>query len=148
MPRKRSVGTGDTGNTEPQGVQAIVSQEPTTNTNSNTTVTKGESRIMAMTADQIQTLLQGTRQKGQYLGYLNEFLASGEAGVCANEQWIALKDKKATTISQGFKNAKDNKAAADGSENVLVLSNDDKVYLINSRVAGVEADAQAEGVAA
>lgn len=98
---------------------------------------------MSMTAEQIQALLSGTRQKGQYLGYLNEFLASGEAGVCANEQWIALKDKKATTISQGFKNAKDNKQAAEGSEFVSVLTNEDKVYLINLKAAGVEADAGA-----
>lgn len=160
MPRKRTVGNASkapqveaetlaTVSQEPQGVQVAHAAIEETHRQVNTTnsTTKGESRIMALTSDQIQALLGQTRTKGAYLLMLNEFIASGEAGVCANEQWVAIRDKKATTISQGFKNAKDNKAAADGAEQVSVLTSDDKVYLINLKTAGVEAE-EVEEVAA
>lgn len=87
--------------------------------------------MAGLTPEQIAALLGKTRTKGQYIIYLNQFVASGMDGVCANEQWVDLKDKKASTLKQGFENAKDNKDAAEGSENVKVISNEDLVYLIN-----------------
>lgn len=96
-----------------------------------------------LSAEQIQALLGKTRTKGQYLEYLNTFVTSGEGGVCVNDEWVALRDKKATTLKQGFENAKEKKEAAEGSEFVKVIANEDKVYLINLTAAGVEAEAVA-----
>lgn len=94
-----------------------------------------------LTAEQITALLGASRTKGQYTTYLGDFLTSGEAGVCVNEQWVDLKDKKASTLKQGFENAKDNKNAPDGADNVKVIVNEDRVFLINLAAAGVEAPA-------
>lgn len=109
----------------------------------NTNTTNGERKLMALSAEQIQALLGKTRQKGQYLDMLTEFVNSGEGGVCANEQWVAIRDKKATTIKQGFENAKEKKEAPAGSENVKVISNEDQVYLINLAAEAVAAEADA-----
>lgn len=98
----------------------------------------GVTNMAGLTAEQIQALLGKTRTKGQYLEYLNEFVASGEQGVNVNETWVALRDKKATTLKQGFENAKEKKEAAEGSENVKVIANEDMVYLINLTAAGLE----------
>ena len=97
--------------------------------------------MAGLTAEQIQALLGKTRQKGVYIQYLNEFLESGESGVCANDQWIALRDKKASTLKQGFEGAKENKEAKEGSEFVKVIANEEKVYLINLQAAGLESEA-------
>jgi hypothetical protein len=96
--------------------------------------------MAGLTTEQIQALLGKTRQKGVYIQYLNQFLESGESGVCVNETWLDMKDKKATTLKQGFENAKENKEAGDGSEFVKVIANEDKVYLINLQAAGVETE--------
>jgi len=96
---------------------------------------------MALTAEQIAALMQKTRQKGIYIERINQFLASGEAGVSVNETWVDLKDKKATTLKQGFENAKDHKDAAEGSEHVKVIANEDQVFLINLAVAGLAEEA-------
>lgn len=94
--------------------------------------------MAGLTAEQIQALLGKTRSKGQYIVLLNQFLESGEAGVCVNEEWMELRDKKATTLKQGFENAKENKDAAEGSDQVKVIANEDKVFLINLTAAGIE----------
>jgi hypothetical protein len=99
--------------------------------------------MAGLTAEQIATLLGKTRSKGQYIQYLNQFLTSGEAGLCVNEQWLDLKDKKASTLKQGFENAKENKEAGEGSEFVKVIASEDQVYLINLQAAGVEIPAEA-----
>lgn len=118
-------------NTEPQ-----VTDTPTnTNTNTNT----GERIKMALSPEQIQELLGKTRTKGQYVTYLNDFVNSGEGGICVNETFADLSSKKATTLKQGFEHAKENKEATEGAENVKVLVNEDKVYLINLGAAEVAA---------
>jgi len=107
---------------------------------------------MALTPDQIASLLASTRTKGQYAEFLGEFLASGESGVNANDEWVAIRDKKASTIKQGFESAKDKKDAPEDAQYVKVLVSEDKVYLINLKAAGVEMpadeDAPAEEVVA
>lgn len=105
----------------------------TTNSNSNERLNK-----MALTPDQIQALLGSTRTKGDYVVKLNEFLESGEAGVCVNETWVEMKDKKAPTLKQGFEAAKEKKDAAEGAEAIKVIANDGKVYLLNLKAAGIE----------
>lgn len=97
----------------------------------------GERLKMALTPDEIQALLGKTRQKGQYTEMLAEFLASGEGGTCANEEWVAIRDKKASTIKQGFVNAIEKAGAPEGADKVKVISNEDKVYLINLAAADV-----------
>lgn len=104
--------------------------------------------MAGLSADQISALLSQTRTKGQYSIYLASFLDSGEQGVCVNEQWADLRDKKASTLKQGFENAKDSKGAHADAEFVKVISNDDKVYLINLKAAGLEAEAATEPEAA
>lgn len=96
-----------------------------------------------LTSEQIQALLGKTRQKGIYEKYLIEFVNSGEGGVNANEEWMDLREKKATTLKQGFENAKDKAHVMEATEgraaNVKVLASDDQVYLINlSNVEGAE----------
>src|SRR4029077_2772570 len=95
---------------------------------------------MPLSPDQIQALLGKTRTKGDYVVKLNSFLNSGEQGICVNETWVELKDKKATTLKQGFENVKTNKDAAEGADSVKVISADDLVYLVNLKAAGVEAN--------
>jgi hypothetical protein len=95
--------------------------------------------IMPLSNDQIMALLSKTRQKGVYTDRLNEFIASGEGGLCVNEQWPDLGGKKATTLKQGFEAAKDKKEASEGADKVIVKTDEDKVYLINlAHVEGVE----------
>jgi hypothetical protein len=113
-----------------------------TATSTNNTNT-GEHKMAGLSAEQIAQLLGKTRTKGQYVVYLNQFLESGEGGLCVNEQWVDLRDKKAATLKQGFEGAKDNKEAQDGSENVKVIANEDKVYLINLAAAGIEVPEEA-----
>ena len=115
-------------------------------THTNGTKTGGN-RMAGLTADQIAALLGKTRQKGVYIQYLNQFLDGGESGICVNETWVDLKDKKASTLKQGFENAKENKEAKDGSEFVKVIANEDKVYLINLQAAGLETEAEVAEVA-
>ena len=99
--------------------------------------------MAGLTAEQIQALLGKTRQKGIYTEKLNEFLASGEAGVSVNETWMELKDKKDSTLKQGFEAAKEKKEAGDGSEFVKVIVNEGQVFLINLQAAGVPVEAEA-----
>lgn len=104
--------------------------------------------MAGLTNEQIAQLLGSTRSKGQYVVYLNEFLDSGEAGVCANDEWVAIKDKKASTIKQGFENAKDKKDARDDAQYIKVITNEEKVFLINLKVAGMTDEVEPEEVAA
>lgn len=93
-----------------------------------------------LTPDQIQALLGKTRQKGIYEKYLIDFVNSNEGGINVNEEWMDLREKKATTLKQGFENAKDKAHVMEATEgkaaNVKVLASDDQVYLIN--LANVE----------
>lgn len=110
-------------------------------TNNDNNDTTGGLRMPGLTPEQIKALLGKTRQKGVYEDYLIAFVASGEGGVCANEEWVDLSDKKATTLKQGFENAKEKarvvEETAGASKNIKVISNEDKVFLIN--LANVEA---------
>lgn len=96
--------------------------------------------MAGLTADQIQALLGQTRTKGQYLVYLNKFIDSGEQGIDVQDEWVDLREKKESTLKQGFENAKQNKEAHEDAQFVRVLVNDGKVYLINLKAAGVAAD--------
>jgi hypothetical protein len=96
--------------------------------------------MAGLTADQIQALLGKTRTKGDYVVKLNAFIESGEQGICVNETWMELKDKKATTLKQGFENAKDNKETSEDAEFVKVIANEDLVYLINLKAAGLASE--------
>jgi CelD/BcsL family acetyltransferase involved in cellulose biosynthesis len=72
---------------------------------------------------------------------LNEFLDSGEGGVDVQAEWMEFRERKTSTLKQGFENARSNKEAAEGSDNVKVITNEDHVYLINLAIAGEEAEA-------
>jgi len=87
---------------------------------------------MALDAAQIAAIYAKRRTKGQYTSFLTEFTTSGENGVDVKETWPQLKDKKATTIKQGFENVKKNKDAPDGAELVDVIVDGEDVFLINS----------------
>ena len=111
-----------------------------TQENDNTNERKGN---MGLTAEQISAIYAKRRTKGLYTDFLAELLASGENGADVKETWPQLKDKKATTIKQGFENAKDKKEAPEGAEHVDVIVDGEDVYLINSAMvrdlAGAEA---------
>lgn len=87
---------------------------------------------MALTAEQIASIYSKRRTKGLYTQFLAELLESGENGVDVKEQWPQLKDKKATTIKQGFENAKEKKDAPEGSDHVDVIVDGEDVFLVNS----------------
>lgn len=121
-------------------------------TTDNTQTTNGTERqgikMAGMSADQIAQLLGKTRQKGVYTDKLNEFVQSGEMGVCANEQWVEFADKKSATLKQGFEAAKDKKEAIEGADQVKVIVSDEKVYLVNIAVAAEQGLSTPESVAA
>lgn len=98
---------------------------------------------MALTQDQIRAIYAKRRTKGLYNQLLDHFLESGDNGADVKETWPQLADKKASTIKQGFENAKTRKEAPDGSELVDVIVDGEEVFLINSamvgELAGVEA---------
>lgn len=95
---------------------------------------------MALTPDQIRGIYAKRRTKGMYNELLDTFVASGENGVSVKEEWdTQLGDKKATTLKQGFENAKGRKDAPEGSETVDVIVDGDEVYLINRNAVAVEA---------
>jgi len=87
--------------------------------------------MAGMSPEEILQILGQSRTKGEYAGYLKTFLDSGEAGVAVNDTWPALSQKKATTVKQGFENAKDKKDAPEGAENVKVVKSNEQVYLFN-----------------
>lgn len=95
--------------------------------------------MAGLSQEQIQALLGASRTKGVYIAKLTDFMNSGEAGVCVNEEWPELADKAHATLKQGFENAKNSKNAPAGVENVRVITNDEKVYLINTGGAAAEA---------
>lgn len=142
----RSGNTATTGNAQVVGepdIAAVVKEtqlgESVSNTANNGT---SDRRVImgGLTPEQIQALLGASRSKGQYIVYLNKFIDSGEGGVCVNDEWVDLADKKPATLKQGFENAKTNKEAGEGAENVKVMVNEEKVYLINLATAGVAAE--------
>ena len=96
---------------------------------------------MALTAEQIRGIYAKRRTKGMYNELLDVFLNSGENGVSVKEEWnTQLAEKKASTLKQGFENAKDRKDAPNGSELVDVIVDGDDVFLINRAAVDVEAE--------
>lgn len=149
MPRTRRVNVAREVTPAPQAPQ----QDTVNNTTQVTT--QKEVKIMALTPDQIQALLGKARSKGVYEEHLVAFVKSGEQGVCVNETWVDMADKKATTLKQGFEGAKEKKSVVealpdfDASTLIKVITSDEKVYLINLQAAGVAAaGAQTEPAAA
>ena len=99
--------------------------------NTQTTEKEGKKRMAGLTSEQVAALLSKTRTKGQYIVRLNEFIDSGDMGVEVGEQWVEFRDKKGTTLKQGFDNAKDHKEIHEGADNIQVIKQDEKVYLVN-----------------
>jgi hypothetical protein len=105
---------------------------------------------MPLDPDKIRSIYAKRRTKGGYDEKLVEFMTSGDAGISVREQWNAefawnadspddaegksTKGKTATTLKQGFENAKDRKGAPNGSEHIDVIVDEDEVYLINKMV--------------
>lgn len=116
MPRQRKTAT------PPEAV------ESTENNTDNT-----ERKIkMPLDPDRIRAIYAKRRTKGLYIELLASFMESGENGVSVKEEWATkLGDKKATTLKQGFENAKDSKSAPEGSEAVDVIVDGEDVFLIN-----------------
>ena len=110
------------------------SSEPATTaqTQDNGTTNTTGRKMMALSAEQISAIYAKRRTKGLYTQFLAELLEGGENGVDVKETWPQLKDKKATTIKQGFENAKEKKDAPEGSETVDVIVDGEDVFLINS----------------
>jgi hypothetical protein len=91
---------------------------------------------MALTAEQIRGIYAKRRTKGQYNMFLDLVLASGENGCDVKDTWPQLADKKASTIKQGFENAKSRKDAPEGADAIDVIVDGEDVYLINSAMVG------------
>jgi hypothetical protein len=110
---------------------------------SETTDNSNGRKFMPLSDDQIRQLLGKTRTKNQYVDLMSQFVNSGEVGICANDEFVAIADKKAATIKQGFEAAKDKKEVADGADKVKVVvsgeKGQEKVFLINLALAGAVA---------
>lgn len=91
--------------------------------------------MAGLTAEQITALLGATRQKGLYTTHLNAFVESGEMGVDVGEQWVEHSGKNASTLKQGFDNARTNKDFTGDANQIKVIKNEDKVFLVNLAVA-------------
>jgi len=114
---------------------------------------------MALTPDQIRAVYAKRRTKGLYGELLASFIESGEGGVSVREEWNTQfawdeskpegeRGKAATTLKQGFENAKDKKDAPEGSELVDVIVDGNDVYLLNRGVLGEGVAEEAETAAA
>jgi hypothetical protein len=101
-----------------------------------TVVPTKERTVMALSPDQIRSIYAKRRTKGQYVQFLAELLESGENGCDVKATWPQLSDKKATTIKQGFENAKEKKDAPDGSDAIDVIVDGEDVFLINAAQLG------------
>ena len=97
---------------------------------------------MPLTPDQIKSIYAKRRTKGLYNSLLDAFMESGDPGISVKEEWATqLGEKKATTLKQGFENAKDRKDAPEGSELVDVIVDGEDVFLINrAHTEGLETE--------
>lgn len=83
-----------------------------------------------LTDEFIAELLAGSRTKGQYKTFLDEFVASDEPVVNVKETWPVLKDKKASAMYQSFNNAK---AKLNGAgEAIRVINRNDELFLMHT----------------
>ena len=98
---------------------------------------------MALTPEEIRAKYAKRRTKGAYVGYTDEFLQMGEAGIDVKEQWPELRDKKAQTIKQGFENWKKNKEAPEGAQYLDIIVDGEEVFLMNKQLVGELAGASA-----
>jgi hypothetical protein len=100
---------------------------------------------MALSPEQIRSIYAKRRTKGLYTELLGVFIESGENGVSVREQWPTQfawdeskdegeRGKQASTLKQGFENAKDRKDAPEGSDAVDVIVDGEDVFLINRSV--------------
>lgn len=99
--------------------------------------------IVPLTNDRIREIYAKRRTKGLYTSLLAALLESGDNGCDVKETWPQLLDKKASTIKQGFENAKNTKDAPEGADNVDVIVDGEDVFLINTSVVGDMAEASA-----
>jgi hypothetical protein len=91
---------------------------------------------MPLSPEEIRKIYAERRTKGEYIAKLTQFMESEEVGISVKEEWnTAFGEKKATTLKQGFENAKDSKAAPEGSELIDVIVDGENVYLINKALA-------------
>ena len=89
---------------------------------------------MPLSPDKIQELLANKRTKGLYEDKLSWIMTeSDEPGFDPAEEWpVHFRNKKASTLYQGFRNAAEKLEVTDQVE---VISRDDHVFiLVTSRV--------------
>jgi len=119
--------------------------------------TKPKGLKMPLDSDRIRDLYAKRRKKGIYTEKLIVFLGSGDAGVSVREEWPTEfpwdeskegkdRGKQATTLKQGFENAKEKKDAPEGSEYVDVLVEGEDVFLINKVLTGEVVPSDTEAV--
>jgi hypothetical protein len=107
-------------------------------TTSTATVTK-EKKNMALTPDQINQLLSDQRGRGDYGVYLDTFVKSGSAGEEVDLKGGLLAGKTPDKVKTGIGNAiksrdKDGNLRHPEAQNVVVISKDDHVFVINRDV--------------
>jgi hypothetical protein len=99
--------------------------------------------------NEVKRLYANRRQKGLYTQLLSELIGSGENGANVKENWPQLAEKPASTLKQGFENAKQKKDAPEGSENIDVIVDGENVFLINTATFGEDgSETEAEPEAA
>jgi hypothetical protein len=91
---------------------------------------------MPLDPERIKQIYADRRTKGLYMAKLRSFMESGDLGISVKEEWnTEFEGKKASTLKQGFENAKDNKLSPDGSELIDVIVEGEDVFLINRLAA-------------
>ena len=120
-----------------------------TQTEVQTDTSQTERKIkVPMTAEQIRAVYAKRRTKGLYGELLATFIESGEGGVSVREEWPTQfswdesksgekgdeKGKTASTLKQGFENAKDKKDVPDSFALIDVIVDGTDVYLLNRAI--------------
>ena len=86
---------------------------------------------MALSNDEVLSLMAGSRTKGSYDDALAKFIKSDEPGVNPREEWPSMfGEKNANTLAQGFTNAI-RRVKTDEADQIKVINRDGDVFVIH-----------------
>lgn len=83
-----------------------------------------------MSGEDLEALLAGSRQRGEYDRQIKAFLNSDLQAAQVNLDEGPFKGKKAASVKTGFEGAIKRDGAPEGAENVRVIVQADKVFLV------------------
>jgi len=97
--------------------------------------------LKGLSLDEISTILSTSRTRNMYGPKLLEFLESDEAAINPQDAWpTEFKDKKVTTLYQGFNNAIKN----GNIEGLEIRQMDEKLFILNTEKVKLAMDELAD----